>query len=161
MQLSPRTLLSVATTFAILASAVAAGDGGLHLTGKAGDVRKYKLSLAFKFQGQDITVTGGVNERVIRVDDAGLITIQVTAVNTAAKAGDQAIPVKDSPPLIKVFKPDGTLSELRGEDASQTAYRLETLTSVKLPNFALVKDKPGRGTFFRTRRSGFKIVGGL
>ena len=136
-----RTLLVTAAGLAYFASAAAVADGSLHLTGKVGDVRKYKLTATFKIQDQDVSATSSVTIKVTHVDDAGLITVQAVMTNATAKVGDQAIPVQDSPALIEVFKPDGTLSELRGENASQTAYRMETLTSVKLPAFPLEKDK--------------------
>lgn len=141
VRLIRRTFLVAAAGLAYFASAAAVADGSLRLTAKVGDVRKYKLTAAVKFQDQDLAVTGGVNMKVLRVDDAGLITFQVTALNTKAKSGDQPIPVQDSPALTEIFRPDGTLAELRGENASQTAYRMETLTSVKLPAFPLEKDK--------------------
>jgi hypothetical protein len=101
-------------------------------------------------------VTGGVNEKVVRVDEAGLITIQVTAINTTGRAGAQDIPVKESPPLTEIYKPDGTLAELRGENASQTSYRMETLTSVKLPTFALAKDKTWTWDIFPNLKVGIQ-----
>ena len=151
-----RALLVAVAGLATFASAAAVTDGALRLTAKVGDVRKYKLTAAVKFQDQDLAVTGGVNVKVMRVDDAGLITVQVTATSTQAKGGDQPIPVQDSPALVEVFKPDGTLSELRGENASQTAYRLETLTSVKLPAFPLEKDKTWTWEIFPNPKVGIQ-----
>jgi hypothetical protein len=154
--LTIRTLLVAAAGLAYIASAAAAVDGGLRLTPKEGDVRKYKLTAALKFQETDLTVTGGVHIKVLHVDDAGLITVQVTASSTVAKSGDQPITVQDSPALTEVFKPDGTLSELRGENASQTAYRMETLTSVKLPAFPLEKDKAWTWEIFPNSKVGIQ-----
>lgn len=138
--MSIRRLPAAVLGLLLVAGAGAAGDAAMRLTAKAGDFRKYKLSAKVTFEGQDLSVSGGVNERVIKVDDAGMMTFQVTSVNTTAKAGSQTIPVQNSPALIEVFRPDGSLSELRGENAAQTSYRLETLTSVKFPNMPLAKD---------------------
>ncbi|MHB8635626.1 MAG: hypothetical protein ACYC96_04040 [Fimbriimonadaceae bacterium] len=151
-----RSLLATAATFATLAGGAAMTDGGLQLTAKVGDVRQYKLTAVVKFQDTGLTVTGGVTVRVVRVDDAGMITVQVTATNTTAKAGDLPVKVQDSPPLTEVFKPDGTLSELRGENASPTSYRLETLTSVKLPPFALANDKTWTWDIFPNSKVGIQ-----
>lgn len=131
----------ILTTVALVAGSSASGDVALRLTAKQGDTRKYKLTAEVKFEGQDLSVTGAVTEKVLRVDDAGMVTVQVFATNTQAKAGGQAVPVQDSPAMTQIYRPDGSLSELRGENASQTSYRLETLTSVKLPTFALAVDK--------------------
>jgi hypothetical protein len=124
-----------------MASVARTADGGLRLTAKVGEIRKFKMTAVVKFQDQDLNVTGDVSEKIVHVDDAGLVTVQLLAMNTKATAGGQDIPVPDSPALTAVYRSDGTLSELRGENASQTSYRLETLTSVKLPSFALAVDK--------------------
>jgi len=131
----------IAAALTTLTGAAAVTDTGPRFIGKTGDLRRFKLTQALKFQDQDLNVSADVNEKVVRVDDAGLVTVQYVTLNIKAKLGAQDLPVKDSPPLTAVYRPDGALSELRGENASPTQYRLETLTSVKLPLFALAADK--------------------
>jgi hypothetical protein len=140
MMKSRRLWLSFAlAVFAALS--VGAGDGPLKYTGKVDVVHKFKLGAAFQFSGQDIKLTSDLFEKVMKVDDAGKVTVQVVTTNLKVTAGGQDIPAPETPPLVKVFRPDGALAELHGEGASPEAYRLETLTSVKLPDSAIQADK--------------------
>ncbi len=134
-------VFSLSAVLALATVSSALGDGGLKYTGKVDSVRKFKVNAAFRFSDNDITLNSDVASKITKVDDAGLVTVQLVTTNLKVTAGGQDVPSPDTPTaLYKVFRPDGTLAELRGEGASPEAYRLETLTSVKLPNTALKQD---------------------
>jgi hypothetical protein len=137
-----RKRVLIGSAFLALAGLAAAlVDGALRYTGKVDDVHKFKFSGAFQLEGKDVKLTADVSAKVSKVDDAGLVTVQVVSTNRKMLFDSQDVPFSDSPALVKVFRPDGSLAELRGEGAWPEAYRLETLTSVKFADSALAADK--------------------
>ena len=113
---------------------------GLKLTAKLGDVRKFKLAANFTTGDGIAKVTGDVTRKVIKVDPDGTITLQETRSHLSLDLNGNQMS-QDDAVMVKVLKPDGTLAELRGEGAGPEAYRVATLSTVKLPDFPLAIDK--------------------
>jgi hypothetical protein len=135
------TKLFIALGVASMAAFGAAGDDApLKLTALQNDVHNYTIAGQMSVGGAgDAKISGKMVQKVLKVEDNGNITYQETQ-NLTIEFGGQELPPQESV-SVSVIKPDGTLVELRGSETSAMAYRMATISVVKLPDFALANDK--------------------
>lgn len=151
------------TALAMLGSA--GQDTPLKMTALVNDVRNYKMTGNMSVGGTEAKVTGKITQKVIKVEDNGNITIQETQSDMQIEFNGQQMQGPESV-AVSVIKPDGTVAEVRGENAGPDAYRLATIETIKLPDFALANDKTWTADFPADSKTGvvhskgeYKVLG--
>ena len=138
MRFTKLSLVAAVAALAVVGFAI--GQGALKMSAKVGDVRKYKLTADMTLAGMEAKLSGSVSDKVAKVDDKGNITTTSTQSNMQVEFNGSPMQLPDSS-TTSVVRPDGTTLEIRSETVSPSDYRIATLSTVKLPDFALEKDK--------------------
>ena len=133
-----KLFISVGVT-ALAMFGAAVEDGALKMTGLVNDVRHYTMSGVMSVAGTEAKLNGTMTQKVIKVEDNGNITMQDTESMKIEVSG-QELPSQDAI-TTTVYKPDGTVIEVRGEESGPNAYRIATIETINLPDFALAVDK--------------------
>ncbi len=116
-------------------------EGGLKLSPKVGDVHKYKMSGDMMVMGTEAKVTATVTDKVAKVEDNGNISTVSTTSDMQIDLGGGAPISQPVQTVTNVQRSDGTYVEIKGETIGASEYRLAAITTLKLPDFALAKDK--------------------
>src|SRR5271165_2591795 len=163
MRLSKLCIAVCLTAFAVLGTAVR--DGALKLTAMVNDTRNYTITGQLSVGGGDAKINGKMTQKVIKVDDNGNITIQESQNSMQIEFNGQQIQAPDSV-SVSVLKPDGPVSEVRGENSGPDAYRVATVESLAFPDFALATDKEWTHDFPADSKTGvvhakgeYKVLG--
>ncbi|HLK16615.1 MAG TPA: hypothetical protein VKT78_17545 [Fimbriimonadaceae bacterium] len=115
-------------------------DGALRVTGLVDDTRNYTLTASMGIEGLgDAKVSGKMTQKVIKVEDNGNLTIKETETVTVEINGMEMNQPEQV--AVNVIRPDGTLVEIRGSNNDAGAYRIATVETLKLPDFALADGK--------------------
>jgi hypothetical protein len=136
-----RNLLLGSLFLGLTSLAIALPGTPLKYTAHEGDSHKFKMTADVEAAGQSVKVTGDEITKILKVDDAGNVTVQESEKNVTVEFNGQTLNPDDSPAVTRVIRPDGTTSEIRGDAGADSAVRRFTnLQTVKLPDAAPDKD---------------------
>lgn len=159
-----KVVFAVGLTAAALFGA-AVKDGALKVTGVVGDVRHYTITGDMSLQGTEAKLSGKMTAKILKVEDNGNVTLQESQNDLQVELNGQQVPVPDSV-TVTVLHPDGTVAEVRGENSGPDAYRMATIETIKLPDFALENDKTWTADFPADSKTGvvhakgdYKVLG--
>jgi hypothetical protein len=112
-----------------VAAAAYAADGViLKYNWKKGDVVKMRTKGSLEFGGTEISVNMVNQEKVIEVADDGTATVEQSVVSLLVNIGGQEQDMaQGGSPMIAVYKADGSIKEIRGENVEAGAYRIQNL----------------------------------
>jgi len=130
-----RTLFAAGTLFAVAALAVAAQDGWtLKRTPKEGEEMKFRLKASIDFSGTEITMTGLVVEKTLKVDADGTYTVQSEQRETKVSFAGQEMEPPSQGPSVSVYRANGEVVEIRGPETSPASYRMANLNNLFTPD---------------------------
>lgn len=138
------SFLLVGALAALGALALAAQDTfSLKRTPKEGEVNKYKFQAALSFNGVAVEISADSTEKVLKVDEQGIYTLEQTQGAVHAKFGDQEQDIAEvGSPVQSKHKPNGEVIEMTGTDVDGNAMRLANLSLFVAPEApAKVGDK--------------------
>lgn len=124
-------LLATATAFA--ASQEAAMGYALKRMPKVGDSFTYKLTVAADFGGQSVNFTGTTIEKIIKVEDNGNYHVESVEKNMKVKFADQEMEIPEQPASTSIYKANGALIEMKGEQVDSNSYRLANMSTLIAP----------------------------
>lgn len=126
--------LSMGLAAALSLAAVAAQDAfTLKRNVKVGDVMKSKMTVEADFGGTAILITATTTEKVVKMEDSGIVHTESSQSNMKIKFGDQEMGGEDQPPTTYITKITGELVELKGESIEASYYRMASMTSFRFP----------------------------
>jgi hypothetical protein len=138
MRFKKLSLVAAVAALAVVGFAIDAG--ALKMTAKVGNIHKYKMSGEMTLAGMEAKIKANITDKVTKVEDNGNITSISTQSNMEIEFNGSPIEAPDSM-TTNVVRPDGTTVEIRSENVSPAEYRIATIQTLKLPDFALAKDK--------------------
>lgn len=159
----PGAVLAVA---ALAVVAFAVQPFTLKRTPKAGEVSKYKLSVETEIQGMNISFGGDVIEKITEVKANGEFVVESSQENVKVKFGDQEQEMPSGGSTKTVYRPDGSVVEITGEQTDANAYRLANLNGFRYPTNPLnagdkweieIKADPKSGSV--AAKGTFEVVG--
>ena len=125
----------------IIASARASDGHPLRITASVGEVHKYRLTATVTLAGKEAHLTASVTDKVTKVDENGDITTEESRTNVKVEFDGREVTGTDGPPILIVTRNDGTMEGIKGAPDNPNFVRLTNIETLKLPDFALDKDK--------------------
>jgi hypothetical protein len=127
--------LGLAALLALSTFALAAQAGPLVRKPKVGEELKYRIKVNVDFGGQDIVFSGLQTEKITEVGTDGTYTVESRRSDIKVMVGGQEMEGAGSEAetaTTSVYNLDGTIKEIRGDQADGSAYRFSNLLSVFL-----------------------------
>lgn len=131
-----------------LTALMAAGALGLQETftfkriARVGDTMNYKFQADADFQGQQLVITGGSVDKVVRVEDNGNIHVETKQIGMKVKFADQEMEVPEQPASVIVYGDLGQVVSMQGDQADASSYRMANLSMLRRPDLPMkVGDK--------------------
>lgn len=125
----------LAGMMALFAMASGAQDSATLLRiAKKGDVLQFALNVKIEAPGASVVFTAVNTERVLEVDDKGLITVESTQSDVRLLLNGQALPTnEDNSVVVTKFKSTGEQVEVRSATRSPDDSRRGNMTALILP----------------------------
>lgn len=130
------TLSRLAFGSTVLLSALALGhDGGYSLrwTPKTGDKLFYSTEGTVTIQGTEASLKSKSSWQVINVDADGSYTVQENPIDGSVVFNGQSFPLQ-KPIVVTLYRPNGEIVSLTGENIEGTSYRAANLSMLKRPD---------------------------
>ncbi len=109
-----------------LAFAVAQGVN-LKRTLKEGQTFKYRMEGNVDMQGTPITLTGIMQEKVVKVEANGNFALEQQQLEGKISAGGREMDMPAGNATVTTYKTTGEVVEIKGSTEDATAYRMSTL----------------------------------
>lgn len=126
--------LGLGTLAVLSALALAAQAGPLVRKVQVGEELKYRVKANVELGGNAIVFSGLQTEKVLEVGTDGTYTVESKTTDAKVTFGGQEIeiPADQSPSTTSVYNLDGTIKEIRGDNAQAESYRFANLATVFL-----------------------------
>lgn len=150
-----RTALLLAT--ALLAPLAFCQDAvTLKRVAKEGESVKYKLAVDTEFGGIKIKLTANVVEKVVKAGEDGTVTVTSEQQDIMLDMGSGAQPAASEAGQVvtTVFRPDGTVADLKGDSVSPEAFRLSNLQAILWPKEAVQAGSKWNGEIKEDKEKG-------
>lgn len=124
--------LGLVALFALSTLALAAQAGPIVRKVKAGDEQKFRVKANIELGGNEIVFSGLQTEKILEVAPDGSYTVESKTTNAKVTFGGQDvdIPADQTPATTSVYNPDGTIKEIRGDNAQAESYRFANLGAI-------------------------------
>ncbi len=109
---------------------------------KEGTTFKYKMEGSVDMQGTPVTLTGIMQEKVIKVEANGNFSLEQQQLEGKISVGGQEMDMPAGNATITTYKSTGEIVEIKGGSEESSSYRMATLGLVLAPGKSLsVGDK--------------------
>ena len=97
---------------------------------KTGDSVRYTVKMVFDDAGQKVEMSGQIEDRVTKVDDAGTVTNEHAMFGVRVKIAGQDIDVSDVKRQTSVFRNTGEIIEIPGSSPQESRFAYATMIVV-------------------------------
>jgi hypothetical protein len=106
---------------------------------KVNDTLTFLMVIDLEFVGKTkATMTGKSIEKVLKVEEDGTYTVEVSNKDTVIDTDGEALPGRaEEPPVMKTFKANGDVVQLKGTRIGSSEYRLSNMNAFRLPDKAV------------------------
>ena len=120
--------LGLISLVAISSMAFAVAQGvSIKRAAKEGQTYKYKMEGNVDMQGTPVTLTGIVQEKIVKVEANGNFALEQQQLEGKIMAGGQEMDMPAGNATITTYKPTGEVVDIKGSSEDSTSYRMSTL----------------------------------